>query len=59
MDALRRDMVLMWEEVAQECKLQTSVDSLRKEMAWMWEEAAWEHRQQGAIGDETAALPGF
>ena len=33
------------------------MDSLRKEMALM-QEAAREHQQQGAIGDETAALPG-
>ena len=43
---------------ARECELQASVDSLRKEMAWMQEEAARECQQQGAIGDETAALPG-
>ena len=34
------------------------MDSLRKEMALMREEAARECQQQGAIGDETAALPG-
>ena len=34
------------------------MDSLRKEMALMWEEVAREHQQQGAIGDQTAVLPG-
>ena len=58
-------MVLMWEEMALEHELQTSVDALRKEMALMQEEEAREHWQQGAIGEvnnflqnQMAVLPG-
>ena len=42
----------------QPSELKTSVDSLRKEMALMRGVAARELRQQGAIGDKTAVLPG-
>ena len=52
-DSLRREMALMQEEVAREHKLLTSVDSLKKKMTLIQE-----HWQQGAIGDEMAALPG-